>query len=61
LKLENEALGMVSEYFSRQRLAQIGFYDDLSTLDSFSAECFLIISNEIDKLNKEGSKRKQHA
>ena len=53
----------MAEYNQRRRLAKLGFTQPLSELDSYRAELFLIISDEIDDYEKkrqeqEAAKRK---
>jgi len=50
---------LISEFNARQRLAKLGFTEDFGCLEGFTADCFLIISDEIDKVTAEESKRKR--
>lgn len=59
----NETAWVVAEFNQRRRLAKLGFTQPLSELDSFRAEAFLIISDEIDDFERkrqeqESQKRK---
>jgi len=49
-RFENEALWLVAEYNQRRRLKAVGLTQDMSTVDAFRGEAFLIISDEIDSL-----------
>jgi hypothetical protein len=56
--LQNETAPIIAEYNARKRLAELGFIDDINNLDCITAECFLIISQEIDKLEVEKNRNK---
>jgi hypothetical protein len=47
----NEAAPIVAEYNRRKRLSKLGFTFSGDRLDVFTAECFCLISEEIDKLS----------
>lgn len=55
----NEAAPIVAEYAARKRLADIGYTTDFDELDSIKADCFLLISGEIDRLDREKSKTRR--
>lgn len=55
----NEAAPIVAEYASRKRLADLGYTTSFDELDAIKAECFLMISGQISKLDSEKAKRKR--
>jgi hypothetical protein len=57
LPVTNDAAPWIEEYVNRHRLAKLGFTTDTAKLDAMTAEVFVLISQEIDKLDMPGSKR----
>lgn len=57
--LINNAAPILAEYNARKRLADLGFTSDLSSLDCVKAEAFIVISQELDRLQAEEYKRKK--
>jgi hypothetical protein len=55
---ENETSWIVAEYNARMRLAKLGYTETIENLDCIKADMFLIIDQEIDKLEKEKNKRR---
>lgn len=47
---QNEAGPIVEAYFQKKSLAQLGYSFDASDLETFEADCFTIIENELKKL-----------
>ena len=47
--LNNRALPILSEYYSREKLARLGYFDSINDLDSHTADLFLYIGIELDK------------
>jgi len=45
----SRAAGYVGEYNARCRLVKLGYTDSLDSLDGFTADCFMIISETFDK------------
>ncbi len=58
----NNSAPYIAEFFARQRLAKLGFTSSLDELDSVTAEVFITIDAEIEKLKademKKASKRR---
>jgi len=59
LKSKNASLPLLSEYITRQRLAKLGFTDNIGSLPSYKVDAFLIISQTLDgeekkEINKKG-------
>ena len=58
--VEGDATPVIGEYFQRQTLSKIGYRFDASELNSFKAECFGIIANQLSVLeNQENTKAAQ--
>lgn len=53
----NRATPIYHEYVTREKLASLGFRQDFSQLDAHKAECFLIISTQLDKMKAEYQKK----
>jgi len=53
----NDAAPIWVEYLTRMSAKKLGFVDSFDDLDSFTADCFAIISNELAKLSDEESKQ----
>jgi len=49
----NEASPIVAEFNARTRLVDLGYRSNIDDLDCFKAECFILISSELDRRNKE--------
>jgi len=47
--LNNRALPILGEYYSREKLARLGYFDSIDELDSHTADLFLYIGAEMDK------------
>jgi hypothetical protein len=57
IHIETAGAGYVAEYFSRKRLAKLGYTSSLSELSALKAEIFVTIDSEIDSLQaKAGAK-----
>ena len=56
-KRANETAPLLMEFIARKRLAELGFMFDPSDLSIFKAECFQLISTEIQKLEAEEMER----
>lgn len=54
-----EGDGYLAEYNSRMRLRKLGYTFDGSKLDNYTAQCFLILSQELDKISEEKMRRKK--
>lgn len=54
----NEAAPFVMEYVSRQRLAKLGFMDDLNELDCLTADALLLIDAEVHAAQADLLKKK---
>ena len=48
---------MVSEYFERKRLSEIGFKFDHGDLTCYEVEAFLIVSSAIDEVKEKNDKK----
>jgi len=48
----------LNEYIKRTRLKELGYTDSIENLDVITAEAFLIISVEIDKIRNEDAKKR---
>lgn len=46
-------------FIERKRLRALGFHSSIDDLDCYTASCLLIVSQEIDKLELEETKKKQ--
>jgi hypothetical protein len=53
----NESAPYIAEFFARQRLAKLGFTSPLDELDSVTAEVFIVIDAEIEKIKGEEMKK----
>lgn len=49
----------VSFFIERKRLGVLGYTSSLDDLDSYTATCLLLVSQELDKLEQEEMKKKQ--
>jgi hypothetical protein len=53
-----EAAPIWVEYLTRQSAKKLGYFDSFDDLDSFTADCFAIISSELSDLIEKKSKSK---
>ena len=53
----NEAAPLVKAYYDRLELAKLGYTEDVSSLDSYTADCFLFISRCFSEVRKEEAKK----
>jgi len=53
-----EAAPIWAEYLTRQAAKKLGFVDSFDDLDSFTADCFAIISSELSSVIESKSKAK---
>ena len=58
VNVQSPAAPYLAEYNARMRLAKLGYTDDLSNLDSETAEAFLLISQTFSKLESDEMKKK---
>jgi hypothetical protein len=56
--MANETAYFVAEYHNRMRLRKLGFVDDLENLDAVTAEFFIEISQQLNRLESEEMKSK---
>lgn len=54
-----EAMTIVGDYNQRSRLRKLGFVQDLSDLDQVTADAFIAISVEVDKLEEADAKKRE--
>lgn len=59
LQLKNEASFILAEYSTRKALRKLGYHDDISNLDTFTNDCFMLIETEIEKLQEMDRKKLQ--
>lgn len=53
----NESAPYIAEFFARSRLAKLGFTSNLDDLDSVTAEVFMTIDAEIEKIKADEMKK----
>lgn len=62
MSYSNRASAYIAEYFTRQRMAKLGFTSSFGELDSVSCEVFMAIDSYVEQLKsdelKKASKRK---
>jgi hypothetical protein len=58
-RARNESYEIIREYIDRQSLAELGYSFNGDNLDTFTGECFIIISDEIRKIRQEKSRKKK--
>ncbi len=59
IKQQNAAAPLVEEYISLTRLRKLGYQIDVTKLDVYKAECFVLISTEIDALDKKAADKER--
>ncbi len=57
--MNNESALLVEEYFSRKNLCEIGYRFTTNSLHDFKVESFGIITSELNKIEKEETKKAQ--
>jgi hypothetical protein len=55
---QNETSGFLAEFNARKRLAELGYMSSLDELDSETAEAFILISCELDRLEADENKKR---
>lgn len=45
------------EYMGRKQLAKLGYYEPLTELDCFTADCFVVIESEIASFKQQEIKK----
>ena len=52
-----EAAWIVSEYYQRKMLSDVGYRFDASKLSTFKVEAFTVIANQLSKIEREQAKK----